>query len=153
MQKKELIGTVRAWVDEIVAETTLELVDVEFVKLPSGWKLRVFIDKPDGIDIEDCRLVSKQLEKLLDAEDPIPEAYSLEVSSPGVERPLRTEKDFQRFAGSKVHVKTYAAICGRKQFDGLLLGCQAQVIQLQLQSETVAVPLEQVAKAHLVFEW
>src|SRR5690606_40192933 len=97
--------------------TELELVDVEYVKEPSGWVLRVFIDKPGGVDLEDCRQVSEALDLKLDEEDPIPGSYCLEVSSPGLERPVKKPSDYQRFAGRKAQIRTYSALHARIRFE------------------------------------
>ena len=87
MSRKSIEATVAEWVEEIVAGSEMELVDVEYVKEHGSWILRVFLDKPGGIDLDDCQSVSQILDKKLDEEDPIPGSYSLEVSSPGLERP------------------------------------------------------------------
>ncbi len=101
--------------------TEIELVDVEYVK-ERDWYLRVFIDKENGIDIEDCQKLSEQLEAKLDELDPIRESYYLEVSSPGLDRALKKEKDFVRHAGQKVEVALYAPIKGKKVMVGVLVG-------------------------------
>ena len=100
----------------------LELVDVEFVKEGRDWFLRVYIDTPEGnIDIDQCALVSEKLSEELDRTDPITQNYFLEVSSPGAERPLKKEEDFQKAIGQYVFIKTYEPIDGMKEFEGYLL--------------------------------
>ncbi len=143
---------VTAWTEEIVEGTELELVDVEYVKEPSGWILRVFIDKPAGVDLEDCRQVSEALDQRLDAEDPIPGPYLLEVSSPGLERPLKKRSDYERFAGRRVEIRTYGAIHGRKRFEATLQGLQGDNVVLEWEGETIEIPLELISKANLVLE-
>ena len=118
MSRLNVVELVTAWVEEIIQDSDLELVDVEYVKEHTGWILRVFLDKPDGIDLEDCRGVSEALDKKLDEADPISGAYSLEVSSPGLERPLKKTRDYERFAGRQVQIRTYSGIHGRKRFAG-----------------------------------
>jgi len=117
-------------IDELVAEMALpivekhgyELVDVEFVKEGASWYLRIYIDKPEGIGLDDCQVVSEDVSAELDKVDPIEQAYFLEVSSPGLDRPLKKEKDFIKYAGEEVEVKTYKAIDNTKVFEGDLVG-------------------------------
>lgn len=98
----------------------LVLVDVEFVREGKDWYLRVYIDKDGGVTLDDCEAVSRPLSDKLDKLDPIPQAYLLEVSSPGVERPFKTSRDFEKAIGENVRVKLYKAINGRKTIDGIL---------------------------------
>lgn len=97
-----------------------ELVDVEYVKEGSNWYLRAYIDKPGGITIDDCELVSRALSELLDKEDYISEAYILEVSSPGLLRPIKKEKDYQRNLEKQVEIRTYKMVDKKKEFVGTL---------------------------------
>ena len=103
----KVIDTVNQLVTPIVDEMGLELVDIEYVKEGKNWFLRVFIDKPAGIDIEECGLVSEKLSEKLDELDPITHNYFLEVSSPGAERPLKKKQDFEKTIGKNVYIKTY----------------------------------------------
>ena len=104
----------------IVEEYGFELVDVEYVKEGSTWYLRAYIDKPGGISIDDCEAVSRRLSDILDEKDYIDEAYILEVSSPGLGRPLKKEKDFKRSLGEEVEIRTYRMIEKQKEFTGIL---------------------------------
>ena len=104
----------------IVDEYGFELVDVEYVKEGSTWYLRAYIDKPDGISIDDCEAVSRRLSDILDEKDYIDEAYILEVSSPGLGRPLKKEKDYKRSLGQEVEIRTYRMIAKQKEFTGIL---------------------------------
>ena len=115
----------------IVEEMGLELVDLEFVKEGANWYLRIYIDKENGVDINDCEAVSKAVEAKLDAEDPIEQAYVLEVSSPGLDRPLKKEEDFARFAGEIIDVKLYQAMNGKKTLEGKLIGLEDGVIVME----------------------
>ncbi len=101
-------------------EYGFELVDVEYVKEGSTWYLRAYIDKPDGISIDDCEAVSRRLSDILDEKDYIDEAYILEVSSPGLGRPLKKEKDYKRSLGKEVEIRTYRMIEKQKEFTGIL---------------------------------
>lgn len=104
----------------ILKKNKFELVDVEYVREGGNWFLRAFIDKEGGITINDCELVSRELSERLDEKDFIPDAYILEVSSPGLGRQLKKEKDFKRSLGEAVELKLYKAINKRKDFDGIL---------------------------------
>lgn len=106
----------------VVEALNFELVDVEFVKEGANWYLRIYIDKPGGISIDDCQAVSEQISDILDEKDPIEQSYYLEVSSPGLERPLKTERDFIKYRGELVEVKVYQPIDGKKIFEGELVG-------------------------------
>lgn len=152
MSKKNIVQLVQTWVEEIIQDSDLELVDVEYVKETMGWVLRVFLDKPEGVDLEDCRRVSTSLDKKLDEEDPIPGAYSLEVSSPGLERPLKKKADYERFSGKLIRLSTYRGIHGRKRFEGILKGLQEENVLLEWEGETIEIPLELIAKANLAME-
>lgn len=153
MKKKNVEELVAAWTEEIIDGTDRELVDVEFVKEGSDWVLRVFLDKPGGIDVEDCRTVSQSLSERLDDNDPIPNAYSLEVSSPGLERPLKKDEDFVRFTGKKIHIKGFSPIDGKKELQGTLQGFEDGIVRLMVGKKLLEVPKEQIAKAHLAVEF
>lgn len=152
MSGLNIVALVTDWTEEIIADSDLELVDVEYVKEQTGWVLRVFLDKPEGIDLEDCRKVSEMLDQKLDERDPIPGSYSLEVSSPGLERPLKKAADYERFAGKKIQLRTYSGIHGRKRFEGMLEGLQGDNVLLNWEGETIEIPLELIAKANLALE-
>jgi ribosome maturation factor RimP len=121
MAKKRLEDVAAELVQPIVEALSFELVDVEFLKEGANWYLRVYIDKPGGIVIEDCQAVSEQLSDKLDEADPIKLSYMLEVSSPG-ERPLKKDRDYERFKGERVEIKLYQPLNGKKIFEGELLG-------------------------------
>lgn len=130
----------------------LEVVDVEFVREGGQKILRVLIDREGGISLEDCEAMSKALGEDLDRTDPIPFSYCLEVSSPGIERPLKKEQDFRRFAGRLVHCRLYSPLDGKKNFSGVLLGLEGQEILLEdEEAGLVRFPFAEVAGAKLVF--
>jgi ribosome maturation factor RimP len=137
----------------ILDEMELELVDIEFVKEGKNWFLRVYIDSPDGIDIEQCGQVSERLSEQLDIKDPIPQAYFLEVSSPGAERPLKKEKDYYKAVGKNVHVKLYEPLDGNKVFEGELTDFDGEhlyvSIKIKTQKRKVEIPFKKVASARL----
>lgn len=112
----------------IISENELELVDVEFVKEAGNWYLRAYIDKPGGVTIDDCELVSRAIEKKLDEEDFIKESYILEVSSPGLTRPLKKPKDYERNIGRLIDIRLFRAVGGRKEFTATLTAYDDQTL-------------------------
>ena len=121
----------------IVDELGVELVDVEYVKEGSTWYLRTYIDKPGGITIDDCEVVSRRLSDILDEKDYIDEAYIMEVSSPGLGRPLKKEKDFKRSLGEEVEIRTYRMINKQKEFTGILTAYDEKTVTIELEDETL----------------
>ena len=115
----------------IIEEHGLELVDVEYVKEGSSWYLRAYIDKPGGITIDDCEAVSRKLSDQLDEKDYIEDAYILEVSSPGLGRPLKKEKDYKRSLGAEVEIRTYRMIEKQKEFIGILKGYDENTVTIE----------------------
>ena len=122
-------------VQPIIDENHFELVDVEYVKEGANWYLRVYADKEGGINIDDCVLLSRALEAKLDEEDFIEEAYILEVSSPGLGRPLKKDKDFERSLGKDVEIKLYRPIDKQKEWEGTLVSYDAESITVCLEEE------------------
>ena len=121
MTKKESVEQqTEILLEPILAEYGFELVDVEYVKEGSNWYLRVYIDKPGGIFVDDCEVVSRRFSEVLDEKDYIEGSYIFEVSSPGLGRPLKKEKDFKRILDKEVEVRTYRAMDGEKEFIGFL---------------------------------
>jgi len=140
-------------VEPLVREKGLELVDVEYVREGAHWYLRLYIDKDGGVDMDDCSVVSHVVSEMLDEKNPIPQAYMLEVSSPGLERPLKKEEDFVRFRGSLVTVHTTTQFQGFKKFSGSLVGIINDEIVLEYNDERVAIPRTLVKKAHLALDF
>ena len=135
MSKREIYeAKVEALVLPIVEANHFELVDVESVKEAGTWYLRVYIDKEGGIFINDCELVSRALSEIMDQDDPIEDAYILEVSSPGLGRPIKKDKDFQRNLGDEVEIRTYKPINKQKEFVGLLDSWDKETVTLQMES-------------------
>lgn len=122
MSKKRIEEIVADLALPVVERNNFELVDVEFVKEGANWYLRIYIDKPEGINLDDCQIVSEELGEILDRVDPIEQSYFLEVSSPGLERPLKRDRDFEKYKGELVEVKVFQAVNGKKIFEGELLG-------------------------------
>jgi len=130
-----------------------ELVHVEFLPRGASSILRIYIDKPGGITLDDCQRVSRHLSVLLDVEDVIPHQYVLEVSSPGIERPLFKQEDYNRFAGKEIRVGTFQKIDGRKNFVGILRGIDQGVVKLDSEGATYRIPFSQIRKANLVYRF
>ena len=127
-----------------------EVVELEFHPQGRGGLLRVYIDREEGVTVDDCEIVSKQVSAVLDVEDPIPGAYTLEVSSPGLDRPLRKEADFARFAGERVRLELVVPRDGRKRYTGILRGVEAGQVLIEVDGELHKLPLAEVAKTRLV---
>lgn len=146
--------TVTDFVLPIAHSEDLTLIDVEFLKEGSDWILRIFLENKDGdLTIEECEKVSRALSMILDEEDPIDKSYILEVSSPGLERPLKTEEDFERFKGELIAVKTFKKINGQKEFIGTLKNFESEKITLILKGEQeIEIDYNLVARANLTFE-
>lgn len=138
----------------IVERQGFELVDVEYVKEGGNWYLRAYIDKPGGIHVDDCELVSRELSDILDKEDYIDEAYILEVSSPGLGRPLKKEKDYQRSLGQEVEIRTYRMIDRQKEFIGILKDYDKETVTLELEDEiTKTFDKSDIALIRLAFDF
>ncbi|MFJ8266411.1 ribosome maturation factor RimP [Peribacillus asahii] len=154
---KKVTEVVEELVTPILEDLQLELVEVEYVKEGKSWFLRVYIDKETGVDIEDCGTVSEKLSEKLDEVDPIPQNYFLEVSSPGAERPLKKDKDFQKAIGKNVYIKTYEPILNEKEFEGTLTAFDGQEVTLEIKiktrKKTVVIPYDKVAKARLAISF
>ena len=140
-------------IEPVITAMGYEYVGAEFNKISKNSVLVVYIDSEDGIQLEDCTRVSHQISGVLDVEDPIPGHYSLEVSSPGMDRLLFKAEHFQRFAGHRARIKLYAPQDGRKKFTGELLGLDGQDVLLSVDSETYRLPVNAIEKARLVPEF
>lgn len=154
----KVTSVIEELVTPIVEELNLELVDIEFVKEGRSWFLRVYVDNPDGnIDIEQCAQVSERLSLLLDENDPVEQNYYLEVSSPGAERPLKKEADFEKAVGKFIYVKTYEPIKDMKEFEGYLTAYTEQGLELDIRIKTrklkVFIEKDKVALARLAIDF
>lgn len=151
MSAKKVVDVITTMAEQLAEPLQLEVVDVEYRREPSGRVLRVFIDKQGGITLDDCQALSRALSRRLDETDPIADSYSLEVSSPGLDRPLKKPRDFERFTGETIHVRTYGPLDGRRNFKGELLGLQDGHVVVALEDDGEAnIPLDQIARARLV---
>ncbi|MCX7568558.1 ribosome maturation factor RimP [Tumebacillus sp. DT12] len=149
MTKRKVTDVVEELATPIVEGEGLELVDVEYKKEGANWFLRIFIDKPEGVDIDDCGRVSEKVSDMLDEVDPIPTSYFLEVSSPGAERPLKKPADYERSIGKHVYITTYEPIDGQKAFEGVLNAYDGTTVTIQEAKSVREVPVEAIASARL----
>lgn len=138
----------------IIEKHHFELVDVEYVKEGGTWYLRAYIDKPGGITVDDCEVVNRALSDLMDEEDFIEESYILEVSSPGLGRPLKKEKDFQRSLGEEVEVRTYRAVNNQKEFTGILTAYDGDSVTVEIAGgESLTLKRAEIALIRLAFDF
>jgi ribosome maturation factor RimP len=140
----------RKLVESGVEALGFELVDAQFAGSGRQAVLRVYIDLPGGVTVEDCAEVSEQLSAILDVEDPIPQRYTLEVSSPGLDRPLVRRRDFERFTGEMVRVRLREPVAGQRNFKGRLIGVRGDCVTLSVDERTVDVRLDDIERARLV---
>lgn len=147
--KKNIVEFTEQLLEPIIAAHNYDLVDVEYVKENGQWYLRVYADKEGGITVDDCEIISRELEVKLDETDPIEEAYILEVSSPGLDRVLKKEKDFVRYMGYTVDVKLYKAINKQKEFTGDLIGYTEDSITIDIDGNEITFERNKVAMVRL----
>ena len=138
----------------LMEEYHFELVDVEYVKEGGNWYLRAYIDKPDGIGVNDCEVVSRELSDILDEEDYIEGSYILEVSSPGLGRPLKKDRDFERSMGEEVEIRTYRMIDRTKEFRGILKAYDKDSVTIEMEdSREKTFEKSEIALVRLAFDF
>ncbi len=151
MSEDRIITAVEGFARPILDEMGLELVEVQF-RREAGWVLRLFIDREGGVTLDDCASVSRQVSSYLEVEDLIDHAYNLEVSSPGLERPLKRAEDFTRFAGRRARVKLRQPLDGQRVFIGTLGGLRDNRVVLDVDGREMEFDLDGVTRARLVLE-
>ena len=139
--------------EPVVNGMGFDLIEIEHFPNPKHGVLRLFIDREGGVTIDDCADVSRQISALIDVEDPIRGQFNLEVSSPGLDRPLRRLKDFQRFTGSLVKLKTVMPLEGQRNFKGRLLEANEEVLVIETDTEEISLPMNAIEKARIVPEF
>ena len=139
--------------EPIVAEQGFELVDVEYVKEAGNWYLRAYIDKPGGITVDDCEVVSRRFSDILDEKDYIEDSYILEVSSPGLGRPLKKDKDFQRSIGKEIEVRTFRVIDKQKEFTGILKEFNKDSFTIVIEDNEMTFQRSETALVRLAFDF
>jgi len=145
--------TLRQILEPVVTAMGYELIGVEFHPHRGSALLRLYIDREDGVNVDDCQQVSHQVSGVLDVEDPIPGHYRLEVSSPGLDRPLFEVRDFLRFVGHPIRLQLALPLNGRRKFSGRLVGMQADNVVLEHEGQELSIPLTAIEKARLIPEF
>ena len=140
-------------IEPVLEDSGFELVEVEYLSMHGRWVLRLFIDKEGGVTIDDCAGVSRDLGDIIDVKEIIDHEYVLEVSSPGLNRPLRKEKDFIRIIGSRIKLKMTRDINGQKNFAGKLKNFSNRIIFLEIDGKLVELPLDDVEKSNLIYDF
>ena len=152
MAKVTVLQAIMCLIEPALIAEGLELVDVEYKKEGKNWVLRIFIDKEGGVTVTDCQKVSQKIGDLIDVEETITAPYNLEVSSPGLNRTLKREKDFVKFKGREIHLHSLSPVDKRRKFTGILKDFKDQTLYLGLDGKILEIPLRQISKANLVIE-
>jgi len=153
MDRRAIVQKAEAILEPLLEAEGLSLVNIEYTWERGGWVFRVLIDKTQGVTLDDCARASREFGQLLDVEDIIPASYRLEVSSPGLDRPLKKEADFIKYTGRRVRIKTREPVSGRRNFKGDLLGCAEGKVTVKVEGgEVFAIPLSSILKANLELE-
>ena len=150
MGRKKIINKLEKIIEPILNDLGIELVDIEYVGEPKGLVLRIFIDKEGGVGLETCTRVNEELSPHLDVEGLINQRYYLEVSSPGIERPLRKKKDFEKFTDEEIKVKTFQPVKERRKFKGILKKVDDIGIRVQCDNDIYNIEFNNISKANLV---
>ena len=153
MSKKAIVKSVKNICEKIATDLNYELVDLEYVKDSGNYYLRVYVDKPGGITLDDCQTMSMAVSEKLDENDPFPDAYYLEVSSPGLDRPLKTDKDLKRNIGKDIELKLYSALNDRKNYEGELLDYNNTEIIIISNEDRIQIPRELVSIIKLAIKF
>ncbi len=146
---RDRIMSLWALIEPVLEPEGIELVEMEFKQERGRWVLRLYIDTSGGITLEHCELVSRQVGALLDMEDPVEDSYTLEVSSPGINRVLRREKDFRLYAGSPIRIRTRRKVGGRRNFKGILKGMEGSSIVIEVDGTLFEISPEDLENARL----
>jgi len=149
----DILVKVRRVAERILESEGMELVDIEYRRERGGRVLRLIIDQEGGVTLDDCASISHELDRNLDVEDISPGPYTLEVSSPGLNRPLKKESDFQRFINRVVRVKTSSPVEDRRTFRGRLLACRDGFVEIEVERSVVKIPMDCIVKANLEYEF
>lgn len=148
-----IIRDVNRLIEPVLDEMGFELVDTEYLSEHGKWVLRVYADEEGGITVDNCAKISKEISALIETSDIFQDEYVLEVSSPGLNRPLKRERDFQRVVGKKIKVKMYNPVKDQKNFTGYLKAYKNGVLYIEMKDKQVSLPRQEVKKANLVYEF
>lgn len=154
-QQDGVHDSVRAAADRVTADRGFELVDVDIQKAGGKQLVRLFVDRAEGIGLDDLQSVSEEVSAILDAEDPIKGSYTLEVSSPGLDRPLKTEQDYRRFVGRLAKLSSYELVEGKRHWTGRIASCEDGVVTLDLEKEEASarIPWDKISHGRLEVEF
>lgn len=154
MQREQVIDGVRKLAEPLLQTLGLECYDLHYLREGGRWVLRLFIDRPEGVSLDDCERVSRELGVLLDVEDLIPHSYALEVSSPGLDRALRGIEEYRRFAGRRVRLQILEGDEGKRTIEGVLRGVEGETVQVEAgRGEVLSIPWETILKARLLVDF
>jgi ribosome maturation factor RimP len=153
LKSEKLLQEVREVVEPILQSQGYELVDLEYQRESRGWVLRIYLDREGGITLDDCTGVSHEVGAVLEVKDVIPNAYVLEVSSPGLTRPLKKPEDYNRFRNQLVKIKLFQPLDGRRNFKGTLLGLEGETVRVEAEGQVFEMPLQSIAKANLEIDF
>ncbi len=146
---EEIIEVLAEYAEPILAERSIELVEVQFRREGHGWVLRFYIDREGGVNMDDCASVSREMSSYLEVEELIDHAFHLEVSSPGLERPIKKKEDFVRFTGRQARIKIRDPLDGQRVFHGILDGVEQETVVLLVDGAPIRFELEQIKRARL----
>lgn len=144
---------VRQVVEPILESQGMELVDLEYRRESQGWVLRLYIDREGGISVNDCAEASGEVGAVLEVRDLLPNPYVLEISSPGLSRPLKKREHFEKYRNRLVKIRTFEPVEGRRNFKGTLLGLEGESVRLEVEGEIYEIPFQNIAKANLEVEF
>ena len=153
MRVEPLLQEIYQTIEPILQSQGLQLVDVEYKREAQGWVLRIYLDREGGITVEDCAEVSRELGAILEVRDLIPNRYVLEVSSPGLTRPLKKPEDFNKYQNRPVKIKLFTPVQGRRNFKGKLLGLREDKVCLESERQIYEIPIQNIAKANLELDF
>ncbi len=153
MAKTSVVESIIEMVEPLINEEALDLVDVEYKKLGKTWTLRIFIDSDRGVTVDDCQKVSRQVGDMIEIDDLISNPFVLEVSSPGLDRPLKKEKDFLRFKNKAIQVKTFSPMENRKNFRGTIQDCKNNILFLDEEGVSIEISLDKISQAKPIIEF
>lgn len=153
IRKHPVVRKIEDEVEQVVGDFGYELVQIKYGGEAGGRTLTILIDSEDGITADECGEMSRRLSMLLDTLDPIPSSYTLIVSSPGLDRPLTRDRDFDRFAGEQAAIRHRGEDGARRTDTGLLLGVEDDTVGIERDGETLRIPLAEIEEAHLVYDW
>lgn len=154
MNKKAILKSVGNTCELLATDLNYELVDIEYVKESGSYYLRIYVDKPGGVTLDDCQTMSMAVSEKLDENDPFKEAYYLEVSSPGLDRPLKTDKDLKRNLGKDIEIKLYKAFNNRKSYEGKLEDFNdSEIVILDESNSNIKIPKEIISSIKLAIKF